>query len=62
MPALALSLGGDPAELLRLWLEEYEPQMVPIIERHFGAFLSTHERKWIDGLRQRFPESQWPAE
>ena len=60
VPALALSVGADPVELLRLWLEEYEPQMVPIIERHFGAFLSTQEREWIDHLRQRCPGIQHP--
>jgi hypothetical protein len=60
VPALALSVGADPVELLQLWLEEYEPQMVPIIERHFGAFLSAHEREWIDRLRQRCPGSQHP--
>ena len=52
VPALALSVGADPVELLRLWLEEYQPQMVLIVERHFGAFLSAHEREWIDCLRQ----------
>ena len=47
----------DPVELLRLWLEEYEPQMVLIIERHFGTFLSavpnTHTQ--YDRVRLRPP-------
>lgn len=53
---LALSLGADPAELLRLWLETYEPDRLRIIEKHFGAFLSAREREWIEALRRRFPE------
>jgi hypothetical protein len=57
VPALALSVGADPVELLRLWLEEYEPQMVLIIERHFGTFLSavpnTHTQ--YDRVRLRPP-------
>lgn len=53
---LAISLEADPVELFRLWYETYEPHMVPIIERHFGDFLSTREKQLIKVVRRRFPE------
>ncbi len=48
---LASSLRADPDELLRLWFETYEPHMLPILERHVGAFLSARERQTLVELR-----------
>ena len=47
---------GDPVELVRLWLEEYEPDLLVTIETHQRMLLTKEEREWIAGLRQRFPE------
>ncbi len=52
---LAVLLGADPVELLHLWYEAYEPHMVPIIERHFGDFLSASEKQHLTQLRRNHP-------
>jgi hypothetical protein len=57
---LAVSLNADPIELLRLWLEEYEPQMLAAIEQHQRLLLSAREREWIKESRQRFPDGLPP--
>ena len=51
---------GDPVELVRLWLDEYEPDLLAAIETHQSMLLTKEEREWIAGLRQRFPEGLPP--
>lgn len=60
VPAFARSMDVDPAELLRLWLVEYEPEMLATIEGSLGLLLTPDEREWIEGLRQRFPDGLPP--
>ncbi len=53
---LACALGEDPVCLLRLWLLEYEPDLLEAIEGHLGLLLTPEERSLISKLRQRPPE------
>jgi len=57
---LAAATGGDPVELMRLWLEEYEPDLLAAIEQYQSLLLTMREREWIAGLRQRFPDGAPP--
>lgn len=54
-PAMALALGVSPSELVRLCLQEYEPEMHAAIEHAFPlAFLSDAEIEIVALLRSKF--------
>jgi hypothetical protein len=57
---LARITGGDPVELIRLWLEEYEPDLLLAIETYQRLLLTRDERDWVAGLRRRFPNGLPP--
>jgi transcriptional regulator with XRE-family HTH domain len=60
--ALAHSLGADEADLLRLWLETYAPELKQTIEGALGLALSENEKAWITGLRSLFGDGVPPFE
>jgi transcriptional regulator with XRE-family HTH domain len=55
VPALADALGVDRAELLTMWLEDYAPEMLEVVEANIGMALSRTERSWVTHLRKLFP-------
>lgn len=54
VPALALAVAADKVDLVRLWLETYEPEMKQVLDEVLGIPLSANERGWIAGLREAF--------
>jgi hypothetical protein len=60
VPLMADSLGVDRADLMRAWLEEYEPGVLKVIEENIGVSLSAAERSWIGGLRRTFKDTRLP--
>jgi hypothetical protein len=56
VPALAESLEVDPINLLRMWMEDYSPELLTVIEANMGMLLSRTEKIWVNNLRQRFPD------
>jgi hypothetical protein len=38
-----------------MWLEEYAPAMLEVIEANIGVPLSRSERQWVTILRKLFP-------
>lgn len=54
--ALARALNYDPAALINLWLKDYEPEMKKSLDEHLGMVLTANERKWMEAMRERFPE------
>lgn len=61
VPMLADSLGADRAELLRMWLEEYAPEMLTVLNDNLGMALSRVERSWVTNLRRVFSDAGMPA-
>ena len=56
VPALAKSLESSPQKLLRLCLEEYEPELLKVIDRVLpGGFLTDEEEFLIQVLRSIYP-------
>jgi hypothetical protein len=55
VPALADALGVDRAELMIMWLEDYAPATLEVIEASIGVPLSRTERQWLTNLRKLFP-------
>lgn len=49
---LAEATGEDPVELIRMWLEEYEPDLLAAIEMHQRLLLTEVERALIMTLRR----------
>jgi hypothetical protein len=56
VPALALALETDPVNLLRMWMEDYSPELLDVLEKNMGMALSKNERSWVTNLRKRFPD------
>jgi transcriptional regulator with XRE-family HTH domain len=54
VPALAEALDVDPAELIVMWLSDYEPELLEVINSNVGMLLSGTERSWIAHLRKLF--------
>lgn len=54
--AFATALEADPAELLLLWLSEYNPALLTDLQQHIGLLTDPEERRWMRGLRERFPD------
>lgn len=55
VPALAASVGVDPASLITTWLSEYEPGLLKVLEDNMTPNLSEEERQWVAALRRMFP-------
>lgn len=61
VPLLADALGADRVTLLRMWMEEYSPELLTTIDENLGMALSRTERSWITNLRKQFHEVGMPA-
>jgi hypothetical protein len=61
VPLLANALGVDRAELLRMWMEEYAPEMLAVIDDNIGMALSRNERAWVTNLRRVFHDTGLPG-
>ena len=55
VPALAEALEVDPAALLRMWMEDYSPELLAVVDANIGMALSRVERSWVVNLRKQFP-------
>lgn len=60
VPALADSLETDRTDLVRLWLEDYEPALLQVIQSELGMTTSKNERSWIANMRKIFMEGVPP--
>lgn len=49
---LARALGADPAFMLRLYLEEHEPERLEAIQGALGEILSANERELLAAIRR----------
>jgi transcriptional regulator with XRE-family HTH domain len=49
---LAKALEADPAHLMRLALQEYQPENWEAIEAHLGPLLTANEQKVVDVFRE----------
>lgn len=54
VPPLAFSTGADPADLVRLWLFDYEPELLAVIDRELDIPITQNEKAWVIGLRDAF--------
>lgn len=61
VPAMATALGVDRAELLRMWMKDYAPEMLAVINENIGMALSRTERSWITNLRRMFADTGLPV-
>lgn len=52
----ALSMDRDPAELVRLWMEEYAPDHLKVLDKNIGMTMSSAERQWISRMRRLFED------
>lgn len=52
---LAKAINGDPAHMFRLPLEQYEPEVLPVVHAIFGRLLSEEEFRVIEFLREQAP-------
>ena len=57
VPRLAAALGADERSLLRLWLEQYQPELTPIFGRHMGTSISDNERDLLSAIRTETGDS-----
>lgn len=55
VPAMARALQQDPAEMLRLWMRDYMPEALVVIEDTLGMAMSKNERSWVANLRKLSP-------
>lgn len=55
VPYLADSLEVDRADMIRLWLQSYEPNLLEVLNDNLGMALSRSERSWVINLRKHFP-------
>jgi transcriptional regulator with XRE-family HTH domain len=60
VPALAQALEADPTAMLRLWMSEYAPEILRVLDEYMDPTVSKVEREWLTGLRTMFPESLPP--
>lgn len=60
VPALAFSLGADPAGLVRLWFQTHEPEALTVIDRDLEIPITENEKTWVMGLREAY-ENDVPA-
>jgi hypothetical protein len=55
VPALAEAVGVDPVGLVNMWLAEYEPNLLKVLEGSVGMTLTDAERELVGNARQMFP-------
>ena len=53
IPVFAEILGIDPKRFLRVALEEYDPNLLKVIEAHFGPQVSRNEHEILREMRKR---------
>lgn len=54
VPLLADALEVDRVELINMWLKEYEPAMLDVVQHNLGFMLSRSEKAWIVNMREIF--------
>ena len=52
VPVLARSLGVDPAHMLRMALQEYQPEVLEVVEQFNGALLTDEEQELLGLVRE----------
>lgn len=52
IPALAKSLGADPVHLLRLYMIEYAPELLDMIDVTIGHSVTKNEMKVVETFRK----------
>lgn len=61
VPAMATALDVDRVDLLRMWMEDYAPELLVVINENMGMALSRTERSWVTNLRRMFSDTGLPA-
>lgn len=54
VPQLADALDVDRVDLINVWLKDYEPEMLEVVQQNLGVVLSRSERTWVLNLRETF--------
>lgn len=60
VPKFAEAIGLDPIKTLRLCLEEYNPQLLNVIDKYIGPMISNNERQLIMKFRE-YTDNSDPA-